>query len=292
MKKRIISAVAIICLIAIFATLSGCQKKVDITVLTGEINAGATAEINVLHTSDTHLTYYDNTDTAEVRRYGKSRYRHFGQNMQQTLDEIVAMAKEENRLLIHTGDLLDFETDANIQKAKEFFDESDCLYVPGNHETEADASYVEKLQAVYKRNLTFYCEEINGVCFVGLDNTNHKMTAEQLDLLKEVVETGKPIILLMHVPLYEEGLFYESIKADGSAYLMAVPEEMMTDYPEMRYEQQKADEITYTAYEYIISQPNIKAILAGHLHLSYECSVGNVKQYVVGRNTVRKITIK
>ena len=67
----------------------------------------------------------------------------------------------------------------------------------------------------------------------------------------------------MHTPIYDPSL-YDIQKAAGEvAYLTAVPEARMRDYPADRYEQQIADETTRETVAYIMNQPKIRAILAG-----------------------------
>lgn len=293
-NKKVLALFLVLTLaITIVVGMTGCQKKLDMTVLYSEIDAGAEATFTVLHTSDTHLTLYSDSDTKEVKKQGKKRTKRFDNLQEQKLQYVASMAKENGWRIVHTGDLMDFPTDANIERAGVFFAETDCLYVPGNHEPEdVNSDYYKKLSAVAGRDLSFFCEEINGVCFVGIDNSDHKMTASQLAQLKEVVATGKPIILLVHAPLYTKELYDASIVDDGAAYLMAVPEDLMKNYPEDKYRSQKADEITYESYEYIIGQENIKGILCGHLHIDFETRVGNIPQYVVGLDSVRVVTIK
>ena len=295
LKKRVSFIVIFGILISTFsAFFCGCQKKYEMNVLTSEIDVGLETSFTILHTSDTHLTLCSDTDTAEIKEKSKKRTKRF-KNLQETkLNKAASMAKEKGYYLVHTGDIMDFATDANIERAKAFFEETNCLYVPGNHEPEdKNSDYYKKLNAAYRYDIDFYCQEINGVNFVGIDNSDHKMTEEQLLKLKEVVAQGKPIILLVHAPLYTKELYDASVVDDGSAYLMAVPETLMKNYPAEKYAQQKADETTYTAYDYIVRQDSIKGILCGHLHIDFETKVaGRIPQYVVGLDSLRVITIK
>ena len=67
----------------------------------------------------------------------------------------------------------------------------------------------------------------------------------------------------------------------------------MSFYDEYRYRQQKADDITYDALEYIKNEPLIKAVFAGHIHKDYEGMLGeSTKQIVTGIGTLREIVIK
>ena len=202
----------------LFSTFSGCQAKLDMQVLTSEIDAGAEETFIVLHTSDTHLTLCEETDTKDIRTKAKKRTKRFKNLQEQKLEYVIDLAKEKNALVVHTGDIMDFPTDANIARAKKFFDDTGCLYVPGNHEPEdKESDYYKKLAAASHRSLDFFVEEVSGVCFVGIDNSDHKMTATQLAQLKTVVAQNKPIILLVHAPLYTKDLYDASIVDDGSA---------------------------------------------------------------------------
>ena len=295
-KRKTVSIISIFgILISVFMGIfSGCQKEYEMEVLTSEIDAGAEISFTVLHTSDTHLTLCSETDTAEVKEKSKKRTKRF-KNLQETkLNKAASMAKEKGYYLVHTGDIMDFPTDANIERAKAFFEATDCLYVPGNHEPEdKESDYYKKLNAAYRYDIDFYCQEINGVNFVGIDNSDHQITEEQFLKLKEVVAQGKPIILLVHAPLYTKELYDASVVDDGSAYLMAVPETLMKNYPAEKYAQQRADETTYAAYDYIVSRDCIKGILCGHLHIDFETKVaGRIPQYVVGLDSLRIVTIK
>ena len=44
---------------------------------------------------------------------------------------------------------------------------------------------------------------------------------------------------------------------------------LMQDYPADRFAQQNADEITKKTVEFIKTEPLVKAIIAGHIHLNY-----------------------
>ena len=64
----------------------------------------------------------------------------------------------------------------------------------------------------------------------------------------------------------------------------------MASYSEMRFIQQKADELTKETADYIRSFPQVKAILAGHLHFDYESLLGGrIPQLVTGLGTLRRI---
>ena len=71
---------------------------------------------------------------------------------------------------------------------------------------------------------------------------------------------------------------------------MSVPEELMQSYTPHRYEQQKQDEITAEAFNFIVTCKNIKGILAGHLHKDFEGMIHNdTPQLITGCATIREV---
>ena len=291
---KIKALIALLCILACLTMFFyGCNdQQQEVKVLNTELTVGATQPFKIVHASDIHTLLTADSDSKKLKKEGKNRVRYFGKNPDQKLDIITDLANENDARIVITGDFMDFISDGNINKLAEFVRETNAIYVPGNHEMEFISPEDEqRLTQAAQRNVRFFTEEINGVVFVGIDNTNHRMTQDQLDRLKSVVESDKPVILLLHVPLFQKDMYDISIQSDGSAYLMAVPEELMTNYSEFRYNDQKADAVTYEAYDYITAQDNIKAILCGHVHFDFETQVGKVKQYVVGTNTARVISI-
>ena len=273
--------------------------------LEATIAVGATAPFRVLHMSDTHLTLADERDDERKRKLAEQRVNYFSHS-KELLDGACAYAKEQGIPIFHTGDLLDFVSHANLDAARAFSEENDLFLAAGNHEFSLyvgeaveDAAYrarsLDKVQAAFKNDIRFSVREENGVNFVALDNSYYLVEQWQLDALKKVVAEGKPIVLMIHNPLYCEELYRALVgdRTDAPAYLMAVPEEKMVGYPPDRYRQQKADEVTLEAYDYICNEPTIRAILAGHLHRNGEYAINDhLTQYMVGCTTLRVVNFE
>ena len=269
------------------------------------IEVGATAPFRVLHMSDTHLTDADERDDERKLRLAEARVNYF-KNANLMIEEASAYSKQEGIPILHTGDLIDFVSWKNLDRARAFYESNDVFMAAGNHEFSLyvgeafeDAAYreqsLEKVQACFKNDIRFSKREIGGVNFVALDNSYYLVDEWQLDALKAVVAEGKPVVLLVHTPLYCEALYnYETVerKADNAG-LMAVPEEKMQGYNEYRFRQQKADEVTLRAYDYICNEPGIRAILAGHLHANAEYAINDrLTQYLVGCTGLRVVTFQ
>ena len=249
------------------------------SIIKTPIHIGLPTPIRLMHMTDTHLYLADMRDGERKVKLSHRRARHFA-NPEKTLAEAAAIAKEQNLTILHTGDLIDFVSEANLELAKQFTDEHDVFMAAGNHEfslyvgeAKEDAAYrnqsLAKVQEAFKNDIRMSSRVIGGVNFIALDNGYYLFEKEQLDFLKEEAKKNLPMILIMHNPIHEMTL-YRWIRAEcPCAYLVGVPEERMQDYPADRFEQQRADALTLETVEYIKTEPLIKAVIAGHLQRNY-----------------------
>jgi 3',5'-cyclic AMP phosphodiesterase CpdA len=230
--------------------------------------------------TDTHLTYADLRDGERKVQLAQKRARWFphAEEMLQLASEV---SKSENVPILHTGDLIDFVSLANLEAVERFIAQNDCFFATGNHEfslyvgeAKEDAAYrnqsLPAVQRVFKNDVRMASRVIGGVNFVALDNGYYLFESEQLAFLKNEVAKGLPVVLLLHNPLYEPKLHDLMMQHDSCSYLVAVPEELMSGYSADRFEQQRADATTLETVEYIKNETQIKAIIAGHLHKDYE----------------------
>ncbi len=249
-------------------------------IMKTKLSIGATAPFQILHLSDTHLTRADLRDGERKVKLAETRLPIFPE-AEEVLQAACDAAKQLQVPIVHTGDLIDFVSLANLEAAKKFTDENDCFMAAGNHEfslyvgeAKEDAAYrnqsLEAVQAAFKNDIRMSSRIIGGVNFVALDNGYYLFEEEQFEFLKQEAAKGLPMILLMHTPLYEHTLYEKMMSHSPCAYLTGVPTELMKSYPPDRYEQQLADETTLKVMEYINDQPLIKALITGHLHFNYE----------------------
>ncbi len=268
-----------------------------------QIRIGLDAPVRVLHFSDTHLTRADLRDGDRKVELADARYNCFP-GAEEVLQFASATAKSMDLPIVHTGDLCDFVSQANIEAARQFTDEHDVFMVAGNHEFSLyvgeaweDEAYrnqsLEAVQSAHKNNIRMDSRVIGGVNFIAVDNGYYLFDRAQLDFLKAEAQKGLPMVLMMHVPLYDRALYdYELSRAPGCAYLCGVPEELMSHYDEYRFRQQKADDVTLETMDYIAREPLVKAILTGHLHMNYEASYADrMPQIFTGDRAVRIIEL-
>jgi len=267
-----------------------------------KLNVGAEKEFSIIHISDTHLTYADERDGERKVILSQNRRKYFS-NSEEALALSSQASRQYNAPIMHTGDLIDFVSLANLERAKKFFSENDCFVASGNHEFSLyvgesweDEAYrnqsLDLVQSFYPNNIRMSSRIIGGVNFIALDNGYYLFEDAQTEFVKEQAKKGLPIVLLLHNPLYEESLFNIKMDSDKNcAFLVGVPEEKMANYPPVRYRQQKADEPTERAIQYFSSEPLIKAILCGHVHISHEGLWNGIPQIVTGLEEIRIIKI-
>ena len=262
------------------------------------LKIGVQKPFKVLHVTDTHLTLADKRDGERKLEHSKLRSKNFP-NALNVLEFASKIAKEENALIVHTGDFIDFISTLNLETVEKFNKENNCVCVAGNHEfaqfvgegcedIENRNKNLAVVEKYFSNDIRIASKIVNGINFVALDNSYYNFDKEQFCFLREQVAKGLPIILLLHNPLYEKDLYDLMMKSFSSAYLVAVPENLMKDYPLNRYNQQLANDTTKEVVEYIANQPNIKAIFSGHMHFNYQGLVNkNLIQYITSCTDVR-----
>ncbi len=274
-------------------------------ILESTIHIGLPKPVSVVHASDTHLTLADTRDDQRKIDLAKARLPIFP-TAEDDLSFLSDFATAKGLPILHTGDLIDFVSAANLDAAKDFAANNDLFFAAGNHEfslyvgeAKEDAAYrnqsLAKVQACFTNDIRFASRVIGGINFVAIDNGYYLFEENQLTALKAEVAKGLPIVLLMHNPLYEDSLYDFHIKLLPGAptYLVSVPEEKMAYYTPDRYAQQKEDAVTHEMTEYITNEPAIRALLTGHLHFNYESALPTGKmQLVTGLSTLRHIVFE
>lgn len=265
--------------------------KLDIRPLS--LNVGAEKPFSALHISDSHLTRVFESESQRKRDLALRRQRIF-KWAEHYFDAHIRYAAEHDMMLLHTGDLIDFVSEANLAFVAEQLGIGDWFASAGNHEysqfvgeAREDAAYkaqsFDKVQAAFPNNLTLASQIVNGVNFVAVDDVYYNFTEQQRELMAKEVERGLPIVMLCHVPLYtpkhcEFGLKHTKGLA---AYLTGAPLEITSKYKEYpnlapdqkwrnRSVQQRADKPTLDFIAWLKEQPQLKAILCGHCHYFFE----------------------
>ncbi len=263
------------------------------------LEVGADEPFYFIHLGDNHLSYIDDRDSGDARLMDTAANRaDYCPYARRVLDDASRKAKELDAFFVHTGDLIDFVSERNLELARDFTSNNDVFACAGNHEYHVyiwdDGENVprreqvaEKVQSAFTNDIRFSVRIEHGVKFIAVDNSFHTIEQWQLDRFKEELRDGLPVILALHVPVYAPDIFaFQMNKLDypHPAWLMAVPETLMEEYnyePEW-IEEQKANDATKEFYDLIVGTPSIKAILVGHDHAHFVSQVTpTLKQYMV-----------
>lgn len=252
----------------------------------------------IYHFSDSHLTEYDElSDEAEAEKakkhtaawegvrkgfcdaygepYGEAQMASPSAHMA----NLLSCAADGDALVI-AGDTLDYINGANLRTSERLLSSVKIPYIAvcGNHEPISeipDGYEVSKMKQPIQRI------DFEDMVIVGLDNHQRRITREQIDALSGIVSEGKPIIIVMHVPIMNDenrelltkcGVYFQ-LNYDGC------PEENLEFIDFIKENGKK-----------------IIAVLTGHLHFgnvsrisaevtqygSSQGITGNINKYIIG----------
>ena len=229
--------------------------------------------LKMMQITDIHISIEDENE-ADLMKYAERMHKaylnprkHYSQDTSKTtfqyLDDILLKAKNEKiELLLLTGDIVNFPSPVSVKYVYDKLVETGIpwLYISGNHDWHYEGmpgsldslrlTWIEKsLSPLYNgHNPLFYSEIINGINFVGIDNSTYEVNENQVQFLKDQLSRNEPIILLSHIPYNLESA---------------------VDQPGMA-----------TFIETVLSNTDkIVAILAGHIHRTSFFFTGNLCQY-------------
>ena len=194
------------------------------------------------------------------------------------------------------GDIVSYPSERGVEWVGEVLDTVaiPCYYTSGNHDwhyegMEGSSESLrekwrgERLMSLFGDNdPDAYTVEVKGVRLLLVDDSNYKITPEQRDAVAAEVKSGKPFILMHHIPLYapSRSVSFGIGHPDWSA---------ATDknYKIERREQWPAEghtEVDYEFYDLATTAPNLLASIAGHVH-SYGVDIIHGRpHYTVGAN--------
>ena len=276
-------------------TIVGPTRKVNslnaLNIHNIRIPVGIEKPFSALHISDSHLAFADTRDNERKWKLAADRQRSF-LRAEHYLTEAINFANSHKMPILHTGDLIDFVSEANLDMVAAHFQQGDWFVCAGNHEYSQyvgealeDEAYravsYDKVQAAFPNDLTCASRIINGVNFVSLDNGYYQISELQHRFMKKQIKKGLPIVLMVHVPFYTpEHCAHELKKTNGlCGYMTGAPLEITSKYdPKFngkekwrnRSIQQRATKTTLDFVKWLRKQPLLKGILCGHCHYYYQ----------------------
>lgn len=181
--------------------------------------------LKIMQITDSHISIADESE-AEYMKYGERMHKaymyprkHYSLDTSETtfayLDDLLLKAKREKTdLLLLTGDIVNFPSVVSVKYVVDRVMKTGIpwLYISGNHDWHYEGmegsldslrkTWTERsLLPFYKGlNPLFYSEIIDGINFVGIDNSTNQVNEKQVGFLKEQLKKEEPVILLSHIP--------------------------------------------------------------------------------------------
>ncbi|MDW3650004.1 MAG: metallophosphoesterase [Bacteroidia bacterium] len=244
--------------------------------------------LKVVHIADTHL-FRDDERGLPYQQYSNRMAKAYNQTThfktrskthpEEAFEQALAFAKEvEADLLTLVGDIFSFPSEAAIEWVWKKLKETDIpyIYTAGNHDWhyEGMEGSLESLRDTWieKRLLPFYqgnhplmaAYEVKGIRFLAIDNSTYQINEEQLAFFREEVASGKPLVLLSHIPMYAPGKKISfgcgnpnwGANTDRNFELERRPK-----WPESGHTQ-----TTFDFHKEVFNAPNLLGIFAGHIH--------------------------
>ena len=261
-----------------------------------QIFCGATRPFSILHLSDTHLTSAYRGEPEYTRRMSSLRTEAFGGRQEESLRDSLDWARTHVDYVLHTGDLIDFQSRANFDLVRHYFgDSATALGCVGNHEYLPDWWSVKethdeafrarsrpKVAAAFPFDIDFHAQTINGVNFIAMDNIYGTVTPAQAKRFRREVAKKLPIVLAVHCPFWSEAIG-RADKKFWSDRKLTVWSPTLAPYGDFR--RQQSDQTTVDFIRELKQEPLLKGILAGHLHIQISDRFSpTAVQYVVGAN--------
>ena len=264
------------------------------------------APIRVMVVADTHL--FTDDERGEPYRefsgrmagaYNQTRHFQTGEvtNPEESFERVLERAKEnEVNLLALVGDIFSFPSEAAIDWVGQKLEDSGLryAYVAGNHDwhyegmagslEELRATWIEKrLKPLYQQSdplMSFH--DVGEIRFLTIDDSHCQILPRQLEFFRAQVATGKPLVLMLHIPLFAPGrpMGYGCGNPDWGAKSDRNFElERRPRWPESGHTQATLD-----FHREVFSAPNLLGVFAGHIHRSSLDVVNGIPQFVTDDN--------
>ncbi len=272
-----------------------------------EISIGLQKEYRFFQISDAHIAYIDEKSSEiDIKDHERSydgwykTKRDFATQFSELCDErydidahlllerLMDYAVEFNAdAVIFSGDIMDRVTDSNIRYLKDYLSKypKRVIYCLGNHASHDEygnhRNMYERFEGLVE-NPDFNVFDFGEFEIITLDNGSKSVTAQQIQKLKAEIQSGKKILLVIHIPL-RLGEFGTTMGEKIGGYFL-----MGTDGDD-----ESAFELNKIIEE---NSASFIAVLAGHIHTSVEYDIAkDLRQYTTSSALIgygREIIIK
>lgn len=173
---------------------------------------GLSREYTFVHISDLHITASEDGDSDEDKALAASRA-EFWKNQAGLFpieaNEIVAARIREISpdMVFCTGDTVDYPSRSNLRRLKGFLEAlgSDFILAPGNHDDVGEDAPIELRRMFLEMtggSPQFRVVSLDGLDIVVINDGFVNVTEEQYKLMEDQIRKGRPILLLLHAPVF------------------------------------------------------------------------------------------
>ena len=216
-----------------------------------------------------------------AKAYNKTTHFKTGKktNPKKSFEETLAFAKEvEADIITLIGDIFSFPSELAIEWVLSKLEAIGIpyIFIAGNHDWhyegmtgELDSlrdKWIDKrLMPLYQgNNPLFAAYDIKGIRFLAIDNSTYEINHEQLAFFSEQVESGLPLVLLVHIPMYAPG---KNISFGcGNPFWGASTDRNFELERRPKWPENGHTKTTFEFYNKVFDSSNLIAIFAGHIH--------------------------
>lgn len=264
-------------------------------VLTTVPIRGLKKEYKILHITDLHASEFTEAEAGKMSpnrlAYIEIRRTHWAGGRSfvsaEALPMLIDYAKEiKADLILMTGDMLDFPSEANLGLMEACIKASavPVLYITGNHDwsyaddyhtPNAEALYLPRVEAISACTHHAACHETDEVLVFAVDSSRDCIQRDTLEAYRAAARRakteGKTLILALHVPIHAATLVEDATRVWGRE--LAVGEDALG----------AGDATTMDFYKTVAVESELSpdVVIAGHVHFDHEDVFPNgVTQYI------------
>jgi len=265
---------------------------------------GLSKPFRMIHMTDAHVSLIDERDAEHLSRLREENHMEKFPNNMHDLDGVLinpadrfarVIEKAEMLspdLLCLTGDIIHYPSQHAIEFVKKRIEKTGIpvIYTPGNHDwcfsnvpgsEEERQSGWHKIQAINESPLEFNHYDIHGLQFLVIDNSIYQITPNQLNFVKKRLDSQKPTILLMHIPLSLPTLRQPVIKIYDAPLLMADPDWNLDSRERWGAAPDTPETLHFKSL--LAKTQNLVAVFAGHVHFNHRDNLSPwAVQYITG----------
>lgn len=234
---------------------------------------GLTGEYELLFLTDTHVLFEEGELSEQEKEYIASRKGMFesleGISPAEQLSLWLSYAEEEQLDgVLLGGDIIDCPSEENLEYLAEELSglEIPYVYTPGNHDwtypweymtEKGRQEYLQPLSVYMDGNASFHFVDFGEFIVAAVDNSSGQVAEEALAEYEKVLEQGKPVLVLAHVPFLTQSVLAEAREVwekpaviGGGNFGGIYPNETSEKFVEMT----------------VAADSPVEAVLTGHVH--------------------------